>query len=44
MFTGGDRVRGRNLVVTAISEGRQTAEGILNQLEVTINCIVNAAG
>ncbi|OCG34717.1 FAD-dependent oxidoreductase [Gilliamella sp. Gris1-4] len=34
IFAGGDAVRGSDLVVTAISEGRKAAEGILNYLEV----------
>lgn len=34
IFAGGDMVRGSDLVVTAISEGRQAAEGILDYLEV----------
>lgn len=34
IFAGGDMVRGSDLVVTAIYEGRQAAEGILNYLGV----------
>ena len=34
VFSGGDMVRGSDLVVTAIYEGRQAAEGILDYLEV----------
>ncbi len=34
VFSGGDMVRGSDLVVTAIWEGRQAAEGILDYLEV----------
>jgi len=34
IFAGGDMVRGSDLVVTAISEGRLAAEGILDYLEV----------
>ncbi|WP_087022151.1 FAD-dependent oxidoreductase [Thaumasiovibrio subtropicus] len=34
IFAGGDAVRGSDLVVTAIWEGRQAAEGILDYLEV----------
>ncbi|MFD2191223.1 FAD-dependent oxidoreductase [Pistricoccus aurantiacus] len=34
IFAGGDMVRGSDLVVTAIHEGRQAAEGILDFLEV----------
>ena len=34
IFAGGDMVRGSDLVVTAISEGRQAAEGILDYLDV----------
>ncbi len=34
VFAGGDMVRGSDLVVTAIYEGRQAAEGILNYLKV----------
>jgi glutamate synthase (NADPH/NADH) small chain len=32
IFAGGDMVRGSDLVVTAIWEGRQAAEGILDYL------------
>lgn len=34
IFSGGDMVRGSDLVVTAIDEGRRAAEGILDYLEV----------
>jgi glutamate synthase (NADPH/NADH) small chain len=34
VFAGGDMVRGSDLVVTAISEGRQAAQGILDYLDV----------
>ena len=34
IFAGGDMVRGSDLVVTAIWEGRQAAQGILDFLEV----------
>ncbi len=34
IFSGGDMVRGSDLVVTAIDEGRKAAEGILDYLEV----------
>lgn len=34
IFAGGDAVRGSDLVVTAIAEGRKAAEGILNYLEI----------
>ncbi|GIX30029.1 MAG: glutamate synthase subunit beta [Porticoccaceae bacterium] len=34
VFAGGDMVRGSDLVVTAIWEGRRAAEGILDYLEV----------
>jgi glutamate synthase (NADPH/NADH) small chain len=34
VFAGGDMVRGSDLVVTAIWEGRQAAEGILDFLDV----------
>ncbi|MER2492796.1 FAD-dependent oxidoreductase [Catenovulum sediminis] len=34
IFAGGDMVRGADLVVTAIDEGRKAAEGILDYLEV----------
>jgi glutamate synthase (NADPH/NADH) small chain len=34
IFAGGDMVRGADLVVTAIAEGRQAAEGILGYLGV----------
>lgn len=33
IFAGGDMVRGSDLVVTAIAEGREAAEGILDYLE-----------
>ena len=33
VFAGGDMVRGSDLVVTAIYEGRQAAEGILDYLD-----------
>ena len=35
VFAGGDMVRGSDLVVTAVFEGREAARGILNQLGVT---------
>ncbi len=34
IFAGGDMVRGSDLVVTAVFEGREAAEGILDYLEV----------
>lgn len=34
VFAGGDMVRGSDLVVTAIAEGRKAAEGILDYLDV----------
>lgn len=34
IFAGGDMVRGADLVVTAIDEGRKAAEGILDYLEI----------
>ena len=34
VFAGGDMVRGSDLVVTAIDEGRRAADGILDYLEV----------
>ncbi|MEN8719397.1 MAG: FAD-dependent oxidoreductase [Oceanococcaceae bacterium] len=34
VFAGGDMVRGSDLVVTAVFEGRQAADGILEYLEV----------
>ena len=34
VFAGGDAVRGSNLVVTAIAEGRGAAAGILDYLQV----------
>ncbi len=34
VFAGGDAVRGSDLVVTAVYEGRQAAEGILDYLEL----------
>jgi glutamate synthase (NADPH/NADH) small chain len=35
VFAGGDMVRGSDLVVTAVYEGRQAAEGILGYLELS---------
>ena len=34
IFAGGDMVRGSDLVVTAVFEGREAAEGILDYLDV----------
>jgi glutamate synthase (NADPH/NADH) small chain len=34
VFAGGDMVRGSDLVVTAVFEGREAARGILAYLEV----------
>jgi glutamate synthase (NADPH/NADH) small chain len=34
VFAGGDMVRGSDLVVTAVWEGRQAAQGILDYLDV----------
>jgi len=34
VFAGGDMVRGADLVVTAVFEGREAARGILNYLRV----------
>jgi glutamate synthase (NADPH/NADH) small chain len=34
IFAGGDAVRGSDLVVTAIAEGRKAADGIMCFLEV----------
>ena len=34
VFAGGDMVRGSDLVVTAVFEGRQAAQGILKYLEL----------
>jgi glutamate synthase (NADPH/NADH) small chain len=34
VFAGGDMVRGSDLVVSAIWEGRQAAEGILDYLKI----------
>ena len=34
IFAGGDMVRGSDLVVTAVFEGREAAEGILDYLQV----------
>jgi len=34
VFAGGDAVRGSDLVVTAVYEGRQAAQGILDYLEI----------
>ncbi|MEI8634339.1 FAD-dependent oxidoreductase [Vibrio sp. PP-XX7] len=38
IFAGGDAVRGSDLVVTAIDEGRKAAEGILDYLEMRYGC------
>jgi glutamate synthase (NADPH/NADH) small chain len=35
VFAGGDMVRGSDLVVTAVFEGREAARGILNYLKVS---------
>ena len=34
VFAGGDMVRGSDLVVTAVHEGREAAKGIARYLEV----------
>ena len=34
IFAGGDMVRGSDLVVTAIAQGRKAAEGIMDYLQV----------
>jgi len=34
VFAGGDMVRGSDLVVTAIWEGREAADGILDYLDI----------
>jgi glutamate synthase (NADPH/NADH) small chain len=34
IFAGGDMVRGSDLVVTAVFEGREAAKGILKYLDV----------
>jgi glutamate synthase (NADPH/NADH) small chain len=34
VFAGGDMVRGSDLVVTAIAEGRSAAESILDYLDI----------
>ena len=34
IFAGGDMVRGSDLVVTAVFEGREAAQGILDYLDV----------
>ena len=34
VFAGGDMVRGSDLVVTAVFEGREAAQGILRYLEL----------
>ena len=34
VFAGGDMVRGSDLVVTAVHEGREAAKGIVRYLEV----------
>ncbi|CZY01145.1 AegA [Enterobacter ludwigii] len=36
IFAGGDAVRGADLVVTAMAEGRHAARGILDWLEVSV--------
>ena len=36
VFAGGDMVRGSDLVVTAVFEGREAAKGILGQLGVAV--------
>ncbi|WP_392561449.1 FAD-dependent oxidoreductase [Orbus sturtevantii] len=36
VFAGGDAVRGSDLVVTAIAEGRKAAEGILQRLDTSL--------
>lgn len=36
IFAGGDAVRGADLVVTAMAEGRHAAQGILDWLEVSV--------
>jgi glutamate synthase (NADPH/NADH) small chain len=35
VFAGGDMVRGSDLVVTAVFEGREAARGMLNYLGVS---------
>ena len=35
VFAGGDMVRGSDLVVTAVFEGREAAQGILDYLQVS---------
>ena len=35
VFAGGDKVRGSDLVVTAVFEGREAAKGILGYLGLT---------
>jgi glutamate synthase (NADPH/NADH) small chain len=34
IFAGGDMVRGSDLVVTAVFEGREAARGIVSYLEI----------
>ena len=34
VFAGGDMVRGSDLVVTAVYEGREAAQGMLDYLDV----------
>ena len=34
IFAGGDQVRGADLVVRAVFEGREAAQGILNYLQI----------
>ena len=36
IFAGGDAVRGADLVVTAMAEGRHAAQGILDWLDVKV--------
>ncbi|MBO9469689.1 FAD-dependent oxidoreductase [Endozoicomonas sp. G2_2] len=43
IFAGGDMVRGSDLVVTAVFEGREAAKGILDYLQVGVGESGNAA-
>jgi glutamate synthase (NADPH/NADH) small chain len=43
IFAGGDMVRGSDLVVTAVFEGREAAKGILDYLQVGAGESGNAA-
>lgn len=42
IFAGGDMVRGADLVVTAVFEGREAATGIVNQISVSSSTLHNS--